>query len=105
MRPHSRAPESALPKTVDPWVGPGLKLLPGDEQARSAKEELGGRELIARQRALVQDIKDVVSLTRKIIDSTREQLEALNLLNRNSLPAAARESHSSSEAESPTRRW
>jgi hypothetical protein len=75
------------------------RFQPDDELAPSF-----GWELIARQRALVRDIKDVISLTRKIIETTREQLDALSFLNGGSRPAAAHESHSPSEAEPEARR-
>jgi uncharacterized coiled-coil protein SlyX len=104
MRPNGRAAESPFPTTLDSWAESNARFLPGDKLAPSVGKELCSRELIARQRALVQEIKDVISLTRKIIESTREQLDALNSLNGKSRPAAAHESHSPSEADPAARR-
>jgi hypothetical protein len=104
MRQEGRATERPFPTTRDSWAEANARFLPGEKLAPSVGKELCSRELIARQRALVQDIKDVISLTRKIIESTREQLEALNFLNGKSRPASAHESHSPSEADPAARR-
>ena len=65
---------------------PTQRLLPGDKQTPSFGKDLCSAELIARQRALVQEIREVISLTRKIIEWTREQLDAFNFLNGKSHP-------------------
>ena len=53
------------------------RLSPTVEQTGALGRELNSRELIARQRALVQDIHEVISLTRKLLATTRDHLDAL----------------------------
>ncbi len=103
MTSDGRTAENALSTTADCWAGPDSRFLPGDKLAPPFGKELCSRELIARQRALVRDIKDVISLTRKIIATTREQLDAFNFLNGDSR-APAGHSDSASEASPEARR-
>ena len=104
MRPNGRAAESPFPTTLDSWAESNARFLPGGKLAPSVGKELCSRELIARQRALVQDIKDVISLTRKIIDTTREQLDAFNFLHGSSRPDAAHQSRPPPGADPEARR-
>ncbi len=95
---------SALPMVPESWAGPNSRILPGDEQPPPSGKELCSKELIARQRALIEDIREVISLTRKIIDTTREQLDAFNFLHGSSRPDAAHESRSPPGADPEARR-
>jgi hypothetical protein len=65
--------------TPDRRAANNLQFLGGSNSRFQPDDGLApsfGGKLIARQRALVRDIKDVISLTRKIIKTTREQLDA-----------------------------
>ena len=92
MTPNGRA--SALPMACECWTLPNSRILPGDEQPPPFGKELCSKELIARHRALIEDIREVISLTRKIIDTTREELDAFNFLHGSSRPDPAHESRS-----------
>ncbi len=97
MTPDGRASDSTLAATHNRLAESNSLSLPGGERAPWLGRDLCSRELIARQRALVQDIKDDISQTRKIIDSTREQLDAFNILIGNSRPAAGHDSPSEAD--------
>jgi hypothetical protein len=51
-----------------------------EEQVRMSFRDLRAGDVIARHRELVRDIREVIALTRKIIESTREQLDRFDAL-------------------------
>jgi hypothetical protein len=98
MTPEGRASESMLPGRMS--AESSSPSLPGDGRTPWFGGDPCSRELIERQRALVRDIREAISQTRRIIDSTREQLDAFNILVGKSRPAAAREGLSPSDGDS-----
>ncbi len=74
------ATESLLSAAHDSGAESHSLSLPGVEQTLSHGKDLCSRELIARQRALVRDIREMISMTKNIVASTREQLDSINLL-------------------------
>jgi hypothetical protein len=80
MKANGRASESTVAEPGDSRAEVNVRHSPDAVQAGSLCGGVSSRELIARQRALLQDIREVIALTRKIIGSTREQLDRFNSL-------------------------
>ena len=104
MQPNALALENALSTARDSRAGSNWRSLPIGEPSASFGGNLSSRELIARQRALVQDIKEVIWLTQTIINSTREQLDRLDSLCGNLGRAVTQERRTPLQADPETQR-
>jgi hypothetical protein len=91
MQANARAFEKVLSTADDFRAGSNGRSLSTGEPSASLDVNLSSRELIARQRALVQDTPEVLWLTQNIIDSTREQLDRPDFLSGNFRPGVAHE--------------
>ena len=80
LQPNARGSANVFLTARNFRPGSNFRSLPTGEPSASFGGNPSSRELIARQRALVQDIREVIWLTQTIIDSTREQLDRLDSL-------------------------
>jgi hypothetical protein len=80
MTPDGSLPaESAPGATRDAWDLSSSRSVRSVERTPPFDKDLS-REFVARQRGLAREIKEVIGLTRKIVDSTLEQLQSFCFL-------------------------
>jgi hypothetical protein len=80
LQPNARGSANAFLAARNSRPGSNFRSQPTGGPSASFGANLSSRELIARQKALVQDIREVIWLTQTIIDTTREQLDRLDSL-------------------------